>query len=356
MLLALLWMLLAACVATINFDPVSPLPTPPAISIPSGVLAYQIGLGHDGINITCHNQDVAVMENYGRRILVVCTGPTFTPQATATLAPTATLTPTATPTRTPIVELPTVTPTPSPTVTQEITMATYSSQPDATAGIDGIASEAAPTSSGATSQSVNTNNASGFRNFFYLKFDLSSIPAGSTVTSATLSFWNSGTNAQNRTLNVFAVLAANSGWVEGLTWNYANPSTVRWAGDAASDGGSDAGGSVSGTDYNGTAMGSVTYIANSPVDTQLDITLNNSMVQAWVDGANYGAVVIRNDTVNSNLGLRTSDYPTDGTKRPKLVIEYTEPGGGQAARTIEIGGQFGIVQYPTGGAGFININ
>lgn len=211
-------------------------------------------------------------------------------------------------------------------------MATYTSQPDATAGIDGIASEAAPTSSGATSQSVNTNNASGFRNYFYIKFDLSSIPAGSTVSSAILSLWNSGTNTQNRTLNVFSILSANSGWVEGLTWNYAVPSTVRWAGDTGADGGSDAGGSVSGTDYNGTAIGSFTYTANNPADTEHQVTLNNAAVEAWINGANYGMVIIRNDTVNSNLGLRTSDYATDGTKRPKLVIEYTAPGGQPAVR------------------------
>lgn len=374
--LSLLALILAisGCQAVIDFAPVSPLPTPSAIELPTHLDGYQIAGDTRGVSITCLGRDVAVMEQYPSRILVVCAGATPTPTATLTIVPLLTDTPYPTEFATPTPEVPVATLTPTitppsiltpttvptatvtPTATEELSMTTFTSQPDATAGIDGTHNEASPTSAGPTSVTINTHPGAGNRRFGMLKFDVSSIPAGAIVNSATLYLYNASTATSNRTFAVNSILVANSGWVEGFTWEYANPSTVRWAGDTGADAGTDAGGSVSGVDWDATALGTFTYTANDIADTEHAITLNVAQVQAWVDGANYGFILRRTDASGTLFQWRSSDYVTDITKRPKLVIEYTEAGGDQAARTIEIGGQFGVMTLPTGGAGLVNIN
>lgn len=235
-------------------------------------------------------------------------------------------------------------------------MTTFTVQPDASAGIDGFNNEASPSGTGTTGASLNTQPAAaGARRFAFIKFDVSSIPAGVTVSSATLYLYNATVVAGTRAFAVNSVLAANSGWVEGLSWDYANPSTVRWAGDTGADGGSDAGGSVSGTDWNATALGTFNYAASDPADTEYAVTLNTSQVEAWINGANYGLVLRRTDATAALFAFRSSDYTTDITKRPKLVIDYTVAGGDVAARTIIIGAP-GIQLQSAGGAGIMNIN
>lgn len=231
-------------------------------------------------------------------------------------------------------------------------MPTFTSQPDGTAGIDSSNQENLADTANSAAAAMSALMTAGSRRNSLLKFDVSSL-AGFTVNSATLYLYNVTVISGAQTFTLNSILAANSGWVEGQTWNYANPSTVRWAGDTGADGGTDAGCSVSGTDYNATALGTLTHTSNDPADTEYAITLNTAQVQAWVDGSNYG-LVVRRTSAGGNFQFRTSDYTTDATKRPKLVIDYTEPtADGPVARTIEIGGQFGMTQYQTGGAGLV---
>ncbi|MCD4728154.1 MAG: DNRLRE domain-containing protein [Pirellulales bacterium] len=76
-----------------------------------------------------------------------------------------------------------------------------------------------------------------------IRFDLSSIPTGSTVNGATLSFTTAVSNSATVTNELFRVLPANTGWVEGAgtgtpassgepCWNYHGYNTVPWAGSA----------------------------------------------------------------------------------------------------------------------------
>lgn len=55
----------------------------------------------------------------------------------------------------------------------------------------------------------------------------------------------------------------------------------------------------------------------------------DTLVQAWLDGSitNYGVVLKDTDEVliNSIAYFRTSDYTSDTSKRPKLVIDYYIP-------------------------------
>jgi hypothetical protein len=100
-------------------------------------------------------------------------------------------------------------------------------------------------------------------------------------------------------------------------------STTRWAGDAGSDGGADAGCSQAGTDFAASTLGSLAigdynlpagYVGSIP----LDMTELGNMV-----AANYGSVIFTNATPGNDPA--SSDHATAGY-RPKLVVDYTEGG------------------------------
>lgn len=203
---------------------------------------------------------------------------------------------------------------------------TLTSQPDGTAGIDTFTKDdAADTGQGTNVLMEIAFNYFALDRFGLIKFDLSSIPGGSTIDNATLSLWvASAGDAADGTLTAAQVLSANSTWDEASTWNYKTPSTVRWAGDTGANGGADAGCSVSGTDYSATDDGSVAIGGSNPgAGTLLDITLTAARVQLML-AANYGWNV--RTTTGDFLNLRSSDNATSG-ERPKLVVNYTEAAG-----------------------------
>ncbi|MFA5053316.1 MAG: DNRLRE domain-containing protein [Parcubacteria group bacterium] len=194
-------------------------------------------------------------------------------------------------------------------------------QPDAAAGVDTfIAGDTSANTNYGTNAAIQIRNNAKWQNGL-IKFDLSGIPAGSTIFSATLSLWTSTQRADTGTITAYRILAANSAWTEaGATWNYAVATATRWAGDAGGDGGADAGCSVSGTDYSATALGSTDFADGEVVNTQHDIALNVSEMQSMF-AANCGMVLI--PTAGTRyMEARSSDYATDATKRPKLVVYY----------------------------------
>lgn len=206
---------------------------------------------------------------------------------------------------------------------------TYSSQPDATAGIDTSTDEQNPNSTTrGTSAELLHEATAGTRGIAFVKFDLSSIPGTATIDSATLSLWTarSRTGGSNRVMNVHRALSQISGWSESSNWNFIDfNASTRWPSDAASDGGSDAGGSVAGTDYSTTVMGSFTITVSQAAGTQHDITLDTTEMASMV-AANHGFVIIA--TVDGlDVATRSSDEATETTQRPKLVVNYTEAGG-----------------------------
>jgi hypothetical protein len=163
-----------------------------------------------------------------------------------------------------------------------------------------------------------------------IQFDVSTIPDTATIDSATLYLYKNASGGINHTGYLYPILSANSGWTEaGATWNHTD-GTGHWAGDAASDGGSDAGCTVSGTDYDATAAGSVSYVGADAADTEYAISIGTATVTAWLT-ANYGLVLHAGD--NTEI-FRSSDYTTDATKRPKLVVNYTEAGGTSTPMTL----------------------
>lgn len=125
LLLLALIIVISGCQAVIDFAPVSPLPLPLVIELPTHIDSYQIVGDTRGVSVTCLGRDVAVMEQYPDRILVVCAGatPTLTivPLLTDTPIPTEFATPVPTELATfmpsPVVPLATLTPTRVPTAT-----------------------------------------------------------------------------------------------------------------------------------------------------------------------------------------------------------------------------------------------
>ena len=141
-----------------------------------------------------------------------------------------------------------------------------------------------------------------------VSFDLSSIPSGAQVTSATLYLHESDTTGLTRTIGVHRV---TNSWTEGgVTWN-SRDGTNNWG--------------TAGGDFISTATDeeSISWSGALKWD-DWDVT---SDVSGFVNGtySNHGWVV-----KDENEGLESShhwdfysrDYTSDTTKRPKLEVTY----------------------------------
>jgi hypothetical protein len=190
-----------------------------------------------------------------------------------------------------------------------------------------------------------------------LAFDLSSIPAGATITSATLTLNMSRTISGAQTTQLHRVLAdwgegtSNAGANEGggasattgdATWLHTFFNTGFWS----SQGGDfsttlSASQSVSGT-------GSYTWSSTAQMVAD---------VQGWVDdpSTNFGWMLVGNESANSTAKRFDSrEHPT-ASLRPQLTVEFTVPNtaptvataiadqsltAGQAAFTRDLGAVF----------------
>jgi uncharacterized repeat protein (TIGR02543 family) len=145
-----------------------------------------------------------------------------------------------------------------------------------------------------------------------LRFDLSSIPVGATITSATLDFISN--NGQSGTVEIYE---ATNSWTEGgATWN--NSSSL-----------------VGSTSYgSATAPGT----AGSAVPS---ISLNASgiaKIQSWVDApsGNHGfGLKTSNANPNQNIDLRSREHATEAD-RPRLTVTYDSGGGGAEAPLMAV--------------------
>lgn len=172
-----------------------------------------------------------------------------------------------------------------------------------------------------TSAQLTTRGDAGNRMNVMIHLDLSGIPAGSTILSATLQLTQAFTvSAADATLSLHRVLAANAGWLETATWNYADGESGadRWAGDAEGDGGADAGCSVPGTDYVAEAIGSFVIPASQEAGTIYNVDLDLDQLQALM-ADNHGLVMTCDLNAARTVWSRNAATVAN---RPKLTVVY----------------------------------
>lgn len=163
-------------------------------------------------------------------------------------------------------------------------------------------------------------------------WDLSSLPVGAIVNSATLTLYQAGSAAANAfTLTAYNIKSGNGGWIEGTKnnatagagepcWNAkeadgAGGVTTAWAGSA--------GLGTAGTDYDTTNIGTAAGNRSDANGTAYAISLDTTTVAAWLgNAANYGIKVV----TSSGCGAIASAENATSGSRPKLDIDYTVPG------------------------------
>jgi len=140
------------------------------------------------------------------------------------------------------------------------------------------------------------------------RFDVSSIPAGSTVNSATIYFYAYNVTGGTPGVSCYRVLTH---WDEmQATWNNRLTGTA-WG----------AAGLQSGVDYNATAIGAATVSAPGWVSYSI-----TSTVQGWVNGSYVNEGVVYRETSAGHCYTYMSEYAT-ASSRPKLDVTYTPPSG-----------------------------
>jgi hypothetical protein len=184
-------------------------------------------------------------------------------------------------------------------------MPTLTLQPDAASGLDTyIRSNQATTNFGtATSMSVFRTVFLGRTDRAILEFDVSAIPVGAHVSSATL------------TLNVTIAVAALLN-VHRLTQAGFSESQATWNVYATGQAWTTPGG-----DYDPTVAGTIDPLADGPVEST-DLA---ALVQDAIENRSGRLIMLlkqANEGVDGNLQFSSSDHAT-AANRPELEIEYT---------------------------------
>jgi phosphodiesterase/alkaline phosphatase D-like protein len=145
--------------------------------------------------------------------------------------------------------------------------------------------------------------------FTLLKWNISDIPPGNTVQSATITF-----NVKEPTIHVYEFYEMKRNWAENqVTWNvYSTGNNWQIAG---------AGGSL---DRGATILGTVSSSANGSYTINLN-TSGTALVQSWINSpsTNYG-IIIANSVSTDGLDISSSEAATLST-RPKLTVTYISP-------------------------------
>ncbi len=147
-----------------------------------------------------------------------------------------------------------------------------------------------------------------------LKFDVSSIPTGVTISSATLSTTRRNNATRTSQIIYHRILSGNDGWIEACTWNYAIPTSQAWAGSA--------GALTSGTDYASAALGTQIITTGDLSGLQYDTILDTTEV-GYMVANNYGFL---GHYYRSDIVQFASSGDSTASARPKLAITYSSGG------------------------------
>jgi hypothetical protein len=159
-----------------------------------------------------------------------------------------------------------------------------------------------------------------------IKFNVSSIPGVSIISSATLYLTYNNLRNATTLIKFHDVKAANGDWVEGTKsnatagtgescWKYKNYNTVSWAGGE--------GLTVSGIDYDSTEAGSFTIPSSG---NDFEIALSPSVVKGWTTTNNGLLCKPEIETGDETKGVIVSSSDNEtALARPKLVIVYSIP-------------------------------
>ena len=156
-----------------------------------------------------------------------------------------------------------------------------------------------------------------------LRFDLSSLPPGTSITAATLTLTGTGTPAAG-TYNLYPFYATNADWVENQATHVIRKTGGNWLNSS--------GGSLSAFDaspypYNtGTLLGSYSLTGSESAGATKTITFTPAgiaAIQAWVNNPslNAGFAMIESVIGNPAWTIASSEYGTD-TYRPTLQLTY----------------------------------
>lgn len=171
--------------------------------------------------------------------------------------------------------------------------------------------------------------AAGGNRDLLMKWDLSSIPAGSTIEIATLYLWIESRVGNITDYRITRILSGNSGWTEGgCTWNTqdgANP----WAGAVGCE--------TPGTDLAFTHLWSGDPDQGAPpMWWQFDLDV--SEFQYLVDKGNYGFKIYsanRAPGVNRNH-VYSSAAAVNAAHHPRLYVRWIEPSGRLVEYTFDV--------------------
>jgi hypothetical protein len=176
-----------------------------------------------------------------------------------------------------------------------------------------------PTSNNGTAEDMEIGCVFNSPNLYrsLVKFDISSIPAGSTINSATLTIWTAADfSDKTGTIEVYRIRRA---WVDTqATWNVYTTGN-NWTTAGCDD---------TTNDREAANIGSASTPGSTAADTQQDVTLTAAKIQEMISGGtftNNGFLLRQSNEADWNNGhdYRSTNYVADSTKRPKLVIDYT---------------------------------
>ncbi len=204
-------------------------------------------------------------------------------------------------------------------------MAVLTLQPDDTTGIDNYLMDdngSSRDTNCSTETIIAVGEAKGGTNCYWrglIKFDLSSIPAGSTITSAVMTLTlNSagGTDAtNNRTMSVYRVLRA---WAEATSdWNHYT-GTTSWGTIGCAN---------TTTDREAAAIGTCDFATTDSAGDAKVFTLTSSKIQEMITGGvftNNGFLLQVATELNDAYYIASSAHAT-ASSRPLLVITYEVP-------------------------------